>query len=293
MKPRIVFMLRIAAVAVFLGRAWQQIRWDIPIRSLLWDEKLMRPLVEGSLGISWRAWVTSPEMGQMTAAAVKLGGWFYLVAALAAWYARPGRRALNAIVALGALGLVLLAFFYTKEKFYHLGQFWEYSLQFGTPLLLLWYSATPSLALSRAQWLALRMAIALTFVCHGLYAIGYYPRPGNFTEMVMVGFGVDEFAAVQILKGAGVADFFFSALLFIPWRPAQWAGVAYAIVWGALTTAARIWVYLWIAEPTVVLTQWVHESVYRLPHVLGPLAAWYALKPPPAEPIPIDTDTEV
>lgn len=288
---RMILALRIAAVAVFLGRAWQHLRWDIPIRSLLWDEKLMRPLVEGALGLSWREWVTSADVDQWIAVAVKSGGWFYLAAALAAWFVRPGRRSLNAVVALGGLGLMFLAFFYTKEKFYHLGQFWEYSLQFGAPLLLLWFSAKPAPAPTRAQWLALRMAIALTFICHGLYAIGYYPRPGNFTEMVMVGFGVDEFTAVRILQAAGIADFVFSALLFVPWRPAQLAAVAYTLVWGALTTAARVWVYFWIAEPAVVLTQWLHESIYRLPHVLGPLAAWYALMRP-ADAIPAGADTE-
>lgn len=271
----LLWALRLATVMVFIGRAWQQLYWDIPIRTVLWDERLMSPLVTQWLGMSWRDWVTSASIDQAITTGVRLGGLFYVLAAVAAWYAQPGRKWTNAVVALGGVGLVVLAFLYTKEKFYHLGQFFEYSLQFGAPFLLL--SALHRPRLSAIQWLSLRLAIALTFTCHGLYAISYYPRPGNFTEMVMAGLWLDEQSAVTLLQWAGIGDFLAAAALLLPWRNIQLAALLYTMVWGFLTTMARVWSYLWIADLATVFWQWVPECLYRWPHFLGPAGAWWYL----------------
>lgn len=271
----LLLALRLAAVTVFVGRAWQQLYWDIPIRSLLWDERLMSPLVTQWLGLSWREWVTSAAIDQGMSWAVRVGGGFYLVAAAAAWYARPGRKLANALVLLGGLGLVFLAFLYTKEKFYHLGQFFEYSLQFGVPFLLLSVLHRP--VPGPTLWFVLRLAIALTFVCHGLYAIAYYPRPANFTEMIMAGLWLDERSAVGLLQAAGIGDFIAGGLLLLPWRRAQELGLAYTFVWGLLTTMARVWSYFWISDLATVWLQWVPESLYRWPHFLVPAGAWWYL----------------
>ena len=48
----ILVLIKIAASAVFLGRAWQFIIWDAPFRAFFWDESLMKGLVN-SLGLSW------------------------------------------------------------------------------------------------------------------------------------------------------------------------------------------------------------------------------------------------
>lgn len=59
----------------------------------------------------------------------------------------------------------------------------RHSLQWTTPLLLVACSkgSVPE------YWIryGTRAAISATFIGHGLYAVGYYPMPGNFLEMTM------------------------------------------------------------------------------------------------------------
>ncbi|MCB0639341.1 MAG: hypothetical protein KDC54_22100 [Lewinella sp.] len=274
----LLFWLRWATIFVFLGRAWQHLYWDAPFRALLWDESMMSGLVSG-LGWSWSDWVTSATVNANIDLAVRGFGVLYVVAAAAAYLLQPGRRWASVVLWLGTLGLVFLSFLYTKEKFYHLGQFFEYSLQFGSPLLLLWLNGLRRVSLP-LEW-AIRLAIALTFTCHGLYAFGFYPRPVNFTSMVMDGLWLSQENAIILLEIAGTLDFIVAFFLLLPWRPGARVALAYCVIWGGLTAFARIWSYLWVSPLDTVLLQWVHESVYRWPHFLVPLGALLAGLPLP------------
>ena len=57
----------------------------------------------------------------------------------------------------------------------------------------------------------LKVAIALTFTCHGLYAVGYYPRPGKFIQMTMTILGTNKEASVIFLN-IGVCEFWCNCL---------------------------------------------------------------------------------
>ena len=265
-----VVLLRLASSAVFAGRAWQMLYWDIPIRSLLWDEELMRPLISGwPLHIAWRDWAGSAAVDHSIALGVQLMGLVLAVAAITCWLPLVGRTIRQLLLAVAGLLLVLLALLYTKEKFMHAGQFFEYSLQFGTVFILLWIvqKGYPS---SQVQYVT-RIAIALTFACHGLYAAGYYPVPGGFISMVMAGLGLSQADALQFLYLAGIADFVAAGLLLLPWKTAWLAGLVYTVAWGLLTTLARLWSNYWISDWEMMLIYWLHEFVYRLPHFLIPL----------------------
>jgi hypothetical protein len=117
----------------------------------------------------------------------------------------------------------------------------------------------------------LKVAIALTFTCHGLYAVGYYPRPGKFIQMTMTILGTNKEASVIFLNIAGILDFVLSVLIFLPRRFAL-IGLGYAAFWGLATTAARVWAnYIPEFWQDSLLT-WTHESIMRMPHFMVPLA---------------------
>ncbi len=272
-RARIRLILQIAAGAVLLGRAFQQLVWDIPIRAILWDEVLFGPIAKLG-GWDWDTWVSSLTVDWWINTTVQIGGVLYLVGVVAVVLIRPHRKWTHWYLGLCSLGLMFLAILYTKERFFHLGQLLEYSLQIGAPLFLIAYIRQPSdgnLLIRPSLHLAMRLAIVTTFTAHGLYAIGYYPRPGNFLDMMMAGFGVGEKSANQMLWWAGVLDFVCSALILLPFRKWQTAGLAYALFWGTLTTFARIEAYLFITDIPTVLNQWLYQAVYRFPHFLIPL----------------------
>lgn len=270
-RPYLFLLVKMAAVSVFLGRAWQHIRWDAPYRALLWDEAWMKAPVEAMLGISWREYVSSNVVDAFIDGLVSATGWFYLLCALAALFIGRLGRVGRAILWIGAANLIFLAALYCKEKFLFIGQFFEYTLQWGAPAMLAIISKAPEKEWSPRFVLAVKVAIALTFTCHGLYAVGFYPRPGNFLEMVMNILPLNETGAIHFLNTAGALDFALSIALFLPGRFPFFA-LAYASFWGLATSIARFWAYFHLEYWDSALLQWLHEAVMRFPHFLIPLA---------------------
>lgn len=275
MQPKrstIVFkILQWSAAAVLLGRAWQHLYWDAPYRTLFWDQEWMEGPVRWLLGVDWATYATSPATDLFVQWAVWGTGLFYLLGALSAAFIHKAGAAGRTVLYLSSISLLFLAGLYCKEKFFFAGQFFEYTLQFASPALLAWAAArTARLEEAPIRW-ALAIGIALTFTCHGLYAFGYYPRPGQFVFMTMSILGVDDNTAVLFLIVAGALDFILSAFIFLP---AKWARpfVGYAVLWGLATTLARPLAYAQVAAWDTVLLQWLHEAVMRAPHFLLPLA---------------------
>lgn len=272
MNKRIPFLLiQSAAVAVFLGRAWQHLIWDAPYRALFWDEAWMKGTVEFSLGITWREYVTSPQTDAFIQNLITATGWFYVACALAALFVNRLGRGGRAVLWIGAANLLLLAALYCKENFFFIGQFFEYTLQWGAPVMLAILARDPEKPWSKRFTLFVKVAVALTFTCHGLYAVGFYPRPGSFLFMVMNILPVGNTGAVYFLNTAGALDFLLSIALFLPGRWAL-AALAYASFWGFATSIARVWAYFYWDFWDSALKQWLHEAVMRFPHFLVPLA---------------------
>lgn len=263
---RTFLIVQIATVAVFWGRAWQHLYWDAPYATLLWDERWMRWLVENIFQTSWNEYVSTSDGAIRTL--VRAIGWFYLLGGFGAIFIRKFPKIIIPLLYAGSASLIILAALYAKEKFFHLGQFFEYTLQWSSALLLIALWRKQTFTARMAFWL--KIAIALTFTCHGLYAIGYYPRPGGFMEMTMNILHINDQQAVFFLKTAGVLDFLVSVLLFLPGRIGQIA-LAYCVFWGFFTTLARIWAHFYIEFFPNVFTQWLHESAFRFPHFLIPL----------------------
>lgn len=261
-------IVQIATVAVFLGRAWQHWRWDAPFRTLLWDENWMSGLVQTFLGMDWASYSSSPVVDATIQNGIQLMGVYYFLAAIAALFIRKFPAFLKWIVIVGGVCLVLLAGLYCKEKFFNLGQFFEYSLQFGSPFLLVYLLKQP--IVSDRLFLLIKFGIALTFTCHGLYAVNFYPRPGLFTEMTMNILQVNDQMAIRFLNTAGIMDFIISIGIFLPRQLGKYS-LLYAVLWGLATTLARVWAHFDVEWLDYVLVQWLHESVMRFPHFLIPL----------------------
>jgi hypothetical protein len=268
-NQRLFLLLQIAVVAVFLGRAWQHLYWDAPYRVLLWDEDWMKPIIAGVFRIDWEAYVTDLSIDRGIQNFIRLTGGFYLICALTAVFISRWKRVGVAILWAGSVSLILLALLYCKEKFFHIGQFLEYTLQWASPLFLVFFYKDQ--VVNQRFVLFAKIAIALTFICHGLYAVGYYPRPGEFLQMTMAILNAEEAGALTFLNTVGVLDFVVGALLFVRGKGSKIA-LGYCVFWGLATTLARVWAPLAMgAGLENILLQSLHESLYRFPHFLMPL----------------------
>ena len=250
-QERIAFqILKIAAAAVFLGRAWQHLIWDAPYRALLWDEKWMGGIVRRWFGLEWEDYVTDPLMDNGIQSWIVATGWLYMVCALICLFIERLPRWMIWIAGFGAANLIFLALLYWKERFFLLPELLEYSLQWVTPLLLLWWAYGKS---TRGIWTT--------------------PTPGLFYAMTMNILGVNQETARLVLEAAGWLDLLAALAIWLPGRSAQF-GLSYMVLWGFATAFARIWAHWDPLAAGLFSQQWIHEFVMRFPHFLTPLALW-------------------
>lgn len=267
-------LLRVGVFFVFLGRAWQFIFWDAPYRALLWDQRLMEPIIN-EFGVKWGDWVTSMSVDAGIQLSIRITGWVFLLCALLTFVYTAQRKWIKIPLWVGSFFLLVLAILQTKEKFYHIGQFLEHASQVGAPIVLIGFVS---------GWLKhnklafyIKTLVALTFFCHGLYAINYYPRPGVFVDLMINTFGVSEPFAHQFIFIAGVIDLVLAVLLFIP--KIDTAALWYAAFWGLVTALSRAIAGFYWDFPWDSLHQVWHTSAYRLIHGLLPLALLVYIKP--------------
>ncbi len=262
--------LQWATLLVFFGRAYQHWFWDAPFRVLFWDEKWMKSSIEFLTGSTWESFVTSEWGDIFISSLIQTHGVFYLIFAILTIFVFRLKRNWNNYLLIGTTMLLFLSFLYAKEHFFKVGQFFEYSLQIISPLFL--WLILHKRGLSKMKfWM--KIAIALTFSSHALYAIGYYPVPGPFIEMTINIFHIESPSAYQFLKLAGVMDFLVAIFIFVP-KVSRFA-LIYAIIWGFLTSFARIWAHFYIEMPWDSLHQWIPEFLYRAPHFLIPLGVYF------------------
>lgn len=274
-SPTIHRLLWIAVVCLVLGYAFRTFSADLPFRALLWDEGWLRPWVEGGGG-TWADWVGAQGGGnqlvywlQLVFVATLSWG---LVSLLRAKQEKPPYRSMFVL----SLFLGLIVLLQTKENFWRWGYFAEHALQIASPLVLAVYWRN---GLTAGLHLGIRVLIALTFVGHGLYAVGFYPVPHHFLWMFSEGMAhagavLTEGAVRMALKIVGFLDFFSALLLLFPFRKLQLLGLLWIIPWALLTTMARWWSYADATTFLNLLIFWTPEVLLRFPHFLLPLACW-------------------
>lgn len=266
-EKKYIILLKFLTASVFLGRAWQHIFLDIPLRELLWREEWMASPVKTILGMEWEDFISSMIVDAWIVRLTVIVGIFYVLCALAAFFLNKHRKWLGRIIIVGSVGLVFLSLLYWLEKFQSTGQFIEYSLQIGTPIFLVWVI----LWNTKHLMLAMKIAISLTFIGHGLYALGFYPVPAHFVQMTIDGFGMSETTAISFLYVIGIVDVIVAILIFVPVKWISQTALVYCIIWGSMTAFARIVANFDINIPMESCNQWLHQVVYRLPHGGVPL----------------------
>lgn len=264
----LILVLRISVALVFIGRAYQHLFWDAPFRSLLWDQALLEGSIHSLFNVNWNDYATSPQVNYGIQLLIRGFGLFYLSLGLLAIFIKEKHKKLASLFLLGSLSLAFLAFLYCKEKFFHTGQFFEYSIQIAAPVLL--YGALQNRMRKQTLLIIGMVATGLTFVCHGLYAIGYYPRPGKFVDMTINILHVKEVVAHQFLWMAGLLDFAAVGGMLIK-VTRKWS-VMYMAFWGLVTAIARLWSGLDWNFLGATLHQNIADMLYRIPHGLIPLA---------------------
>ncbi len=270
-------ILHISVFLIFFGRAWQHLFWDAPYRSFFWDEALLQPVVEGIFNISWKDYVTSSTTDDAIQTIIRANGFLYLIAAICALYIKKlNTKWIRLPLWLGSISLVILTVLLTKEKFYHVAQFFEHSIQFGLPFVLLYSYKNNN---EEKLILILKVLVAVTFFSHGLYAFGFYPVPGKFVDMVIQIFGFKESTAIIFLYIAGILDFILAVLIFVP-RITVYA-LWYAVIWGLLTAFARIVANFYLDFPLNSIHQNLYETLYRIPHGLAPFVLLILLEKVP------------
>lgn len=235
----------------------------------------MEALVNHVLDISWQEFVSSAAWDKRIQMFVQLLGVLHLacgiVCILTLYYRK---KFLNHLIIIGSVAMGFLSVLYFIEKFFRAGELMEYTLQWSSPLMF-YFLVSNNLSLPRVL-LLMKAAIALTFVGHGLYAIGYYPMPGHFIDMVIMSLNINEQQAIVLLTLAGWLDIIVSVLLFIP--STERHAALYAAVWGGLTAAARLWANFDVNLAGDSLSQWVPEMLVRVPHALVPLALYVGVR---------------
>ena len=266
-RRKIILLLKIFAFLIFIGRAYQYLFFDAPFRTILWDESLLQPIIEGVFNTPWNSYVTNLEVDMWIQRSILINGFLYIIAAISViTINKNNRKYLRIPIQIGAWLLVILSLLTMKEQFFHIAQFFEHAIQFGIPFVLLYAIKG---VLSKKISLYLKILIAFTFTSHGLYALGYYSVPGNYIDMTIICLGVTENTAVLILKIAGVLDLLISVLIFVPKLASYF--LLYAFIWGLLTAFARIVAGF---NPDFIidsLHQHLYLVIYRIPHGLTPL----------------------
>ena len=271
-------LLQLSTAAVFFGRAYQYLYWDAPFRTLLWDERIMSGIVESFFSLSWEEYINSLAVDDSINQMINGFGWFYVICGIITLGMKWMPRMIQRLILLGGVGLIFLALLLWKEKFYSVGQFFEYSLQFSLPFFFYFSydQLTQGEEVGTKFIFWLKLATAVTFVCHGLYAVGYYPQPVTFMEMTVEITGWSDNIASRFLKLMGFLDFVVAALIFLPKtaRPA----LIYMVVWGFLTALARIWTNFDFGNIAEHLHQTGFAFLYRAGHFLAPLGLWWVEK---------------
>lgn len=268
MKPRLLFLLKICIAFIFLGRAYQFLFIDAPLRALFWDESLLSPIVEGIFNTPWNEYASSLKVTQAIQYFIKAIGVIFALAGIAVFFLRKNSPIiLNALMWVAWAGLLLLAISIFKSKNYLFLEFLELSLQLATPALLILY-VTQKINYQKLI-LGLKIAVAATFLPHGLFAMGVPFIPGHFIDMTISILGCTQSQAELFLLIAGILDAVVAIGIFIP--KIERYCLLYAVFWGLTTAFARIWAGFNVDFIALSLHLNLNQTVYRLVHGIVPL----------------------
>ncbi len=269
--------LRVFIVLLLLGRSYQAFVFDLPFRTVFWDEYMLKDIIESLTSDTWQAYVTNksfPTDSFIIAIQWCFGG-IWLLTALGIAFGLTKKRIVQGFIWLSSFLLLTLALCYSKERFWQLGQFFEYAAQVSSPVFFLWI-VTHSKSITSIHFF-IQIAVSITFISHGLYAIGFYPQPDYWLQWCqdVFLFASDRQASVFLIV-MGVLDLVAAIGIFIPFLR-KWS-LLYCVIWGFMTALARIYCNFDVTIPVTSFLHWWHESAYRILHGGLPLymyLTWY------------------
>ena len=218
-----------STLSLLLGKAWQHIFWDLPF---------------------WIDHFTT------------FSGIVFSISFTLLFFYKRKTAFLKWMLKISGVILITLSIFLWREKNFQIGQLIEHCSQVISPFLLIF------ILFRQANFnhliLPIKIAIALTFIGHGLYAFGYHPQPDHYVDMVLNIFPFSESTAKSFLKVAGSLDFLVAILIFVPstFRFVIW----YIFIWALLTSLARIVANLDTDLLLTSLHRWLFEVLVRVPH---------------------------
>lgn len=261
------WLLKFTVSITFLSRGWLYLRWDSPIRGLLWDEQWWSGVLENWMGTSWEVYAAHSD--PYITRGIEGVGCFLLAAAVFPWFVGRQKSRWWVTVPIGLAGLILVidSIACWHEKDFEFGTLLEKSLQCSAPFFLLFLG--PLRAIPKIWLQLVAVACSLTFFGHALYALNIHPRPASFATMCMDILGFSEHGATTFLVMVGVLDIVVAIGIFLP--GIRTAALGYMVVWGALTALARVVANLSAAENYFGLDPWLAETFVRTAHCTIPL----------------------
>jgi hypothetical protein len=186
-KLKLISLVKICAFTVFLGRAYQLYFFGAPFRAFLWDENLLTPVVEGIFNYSWFDYATNPAVNEWIDGFTKAVSIIFFVAAIVSlfWDRIKLQKLKRIVVRIALILLFLIGICVVKDRNYEFLQLFELFIQFTGPVLLLYDKKLNSVD-NKNIVLGIKIAIACTFIAHGLYAMGLVYLPGHFVDMTII-----------------------------------------------------------------------------------------------------------
>lgn len=262
---RWLLALQAGVCLTLAARGWLTWRWDSPLRTLVWQEGWWTNLLNRGFGVSWNEFARHSEP-TLTRTLEAIGIGLMICAIVPCLATRDSLRWTRWLLVPAGLVLALDAFARWVEVDWQFAMSIEHALQVFTPFALLMILGR---AKTRPTWILLTIAaISLTFVGHGLYALGFHAVPLNFQTMTMKLLGCEQETALLFLRIVGWLDLVAVVGLWFP-TTRRWA-LFYMIAWGAATALARPLAY-------GSLDPWLAEMLVRTPHWLFPLLLFFGL----------------
>lgn len=260
---------------IFLGRGYQYIFWDAPYRVILWSENLMEPIINIFYN-SWDDYAKDIRLTNIIQYFIKVQGIiFVFLAVFLLWKINLFNKFCFRLLYLYAcLHIFLLSILNSLEHYGKIFSFLEHATQLSIPILfyilLQKKESTEEKELLVLKWA--KPAIAVTFLSHGIYALGFHPVPGRFVDMTILILDCTETTARLFLQIAGMLDVVVAVGVFLP-KINKYIFL-YAFFWGIATALARIWGYIEWDNLTHSIHTRLFLVLYRLPHGLLPLICY-------------------
>ena len=252
-------LLQASCILTLLGWGILHFIASPPYRIIFWNEPLLKPIIQGLFGFSWSDYVRSQSVDKFISNFTIFIGVIFCFTTLASFILRE--KILKYLLPLSSTLLAFLFFCGFLNKGMQLPYFIEHSIQIIIPYIFL-------LAIQNRKFVVLaKICIALTFIGHGLYALGIYPRPGGFIDMMINILNISEKNSIFFLIQFGLIDIVVAIFIFV--KPYQKYALLYCFIWGILTALARVWSFhadFW---------QWLPETGIRFVHGLLPLALFF------------------